>query len=188
MPLALSVFLVALLPSVCGFAQSAQAQPIDRWHYIDQDSVLHAERVDGLHGAGLIQGDRIFAMLYLGLPDANGVVTVALPTPEPASSLTSVLIATNGQRFERTLAASDLETSRISDATIAYSFPITPRDIDLFKSAQTWNIRVGDETWAVTLTGSRRAILEAEERHADLLNGLSNSTEVTPTATPVSTD
>jgi len=141
--------------------------------------VLHTERVDGLQGAGVIQSDAVFAMLYLGLPEDNGVVLVALPTAPGASSLSSTLISTRGQRFERTLSLEELDVAQISDATFAYSFPISPTDVDLFKSAQTWILSIGEESWQITLSGSRAAIDKAERKHADLFKTLSAASSET---------
>ncbi len=173
----LVTYAFAALLAVTGFAPLASAQEIDRWHYIDADSVLHSERVDGLQGAGVIQSDTIFAMLYLGLPDQNGVVTVALPMSKAVTDLTSTLVSTSGQRFERALTAEELDVVQINDTTVAYSFPISGNDVDLFKSAQTWQLAAGEMRWPVTLTGSRRAIEEAERKHKDLFESL------TPAAT-----
>lgn len=152
--------------------QHAVAQPIDRWHYIDPESVLHTDRVDGLQGAGVIQSDEIFAMLYLGLPEENGVVSVALPALAETDPLSSTLVSTSGQRYERTLTPEELDVVKINDTTFAYSFPITAVDVDLFKAAQTWMLSIGDQSWPITLTGSRRAIEEAEQRRADLFKDL----------------
>ena len=154
---------------------SAAAQPIDEWHYIDPESVLHTDRVDGLQGAGVIQSDEIFAMLYLGLPDENGVVSVALPARANGDQLSSTLVSTNGQRFERILADEELDVVEINATTFAYSFPITAADVDLFKAAQTWVLQVGEQTWPITLTGSRAAIEEAERKHAALFEQLSTT-------------
>ena len=52
--------LAGLLSLLCG---PAVAQPIDEWHYIDAESVLHTEHVAGLYGVGVIQSDQIFALL-----------------------------------------------------------------------------------------------------------------------------
>ncbi len=153
-------------------ADDVQAQPIDEWHYIDADSVLHIQRVDGLHGAGVIQSDKLFAMLYLGVPDENGVVSVVLPTENAAIELTSTLIATNGQRFDRVLTAEEMDIAAVSPGTYAYSFPINALDVDRFKSARSWQIQVAERKWIVTLTGSRRAITEAERQFALMLERL----------------
>ena len=161
----MAIGLMLTLAHMMMSAGQSHAQPIDEWHYIDETSVLHTDVVDGLHGAGVIQSDKLFAMLYLGLPDDNGVVSVVLPTPEPASELSSTLIATNGDRFERLLAAEELDIIRVSDGTYAYAFPITAVDVERFKSARSWHLKVGDEEWDVTLTGSRRAITEAERKN-----------------------
>lgn len=167
------IFALGILPHI------AAAQPIDRWHYIDAESVLHTERVDGLQGAGVIQSDATFAMLYLGLPEDNGVVSVALPTDTSSDTLSSTLISTSGQRFERDLTNEELVIEQISDTTFAYSFPITPTDVDLFKSAQTWVLSIGDRSWPITLRGSRAAISTAERKHADLFKRLSESPPAT---------
>ncbi len=173
--------LFGLIFALLSLPHLAAAQPIDRWHYIDTESVLHTDRVDGLQGAGVIQGDAIFAMLYLGLPEENGVVSVALPSGSSASKLSSTLITTRGQRFERELLAEELDIVQLGDKTFAYSFPITPTDVDLFKSAQTWILSIGDQSWPITLSGSRVAIDQAEREHADLFEKLAES----PSATPV---
>jgi len=188
MPVALATYLLALLPSFYLSAGEAAAQPIDRWHYIDQDSVLFTERVDGLHGAGLIQSDKIFAMLYLGLPGENGVVSVALPMEEPTRSLSSVLVSTSGQRFERVLDAEEMDIMQINGASIAYSFPISPDDIDLFKAAQTWTLQVGERAWSLTLTGSKKAIALAESKHNEVLRGLSSRTVTIRSEAPETED
>lgn len=166
---------LAIIAALFGASRDAAAQPIDRWHYIDAESVLHAPRVDGLQGAGIIQNDAIFAMLYLGLPEENGVISIVLPTPEPAAELKSTLVSTRGQRFERVLRAEDLDIVRTSDSSHAYSFPISAIDIDLFKRAQTWMLTIGDTTWPVTLRGSRKAIEEAERRHMSLFKSLATA-------------
>lgn len=167
--LAFAASLGILLPN------DTYAQPIDRWHYIDNASVLHTERVDGLHGAGIIQSDRIFAMLYLGLPEDNGVVTVALPTRSAAAALTSTLVATNGQRFERTVDETDMDVAQINDETFAYSVPISWDDVRLFKSALTWHVKVEDDIWSISLSGSQVAIEKAVERSAAEFRNLSSA-------------
>lgn len=171
--------LVGLFLALLTLPQPVAAQPIDRWHYIDPESVLHTDRVDGLQGAGVIQGDATFAMLYLGLPEENGVVSVALPSGSGASELSSTLITTRGQRFERELLAEELDIVQLGDKTFAYSFPITPTDVDLFKSAQTWILSIGDQSWPITLSGSRAAIDKAERKHADLFERLAESPPAT---------
>ena len=149
--------------------QPAQAQPIDRWHYIDDDSVLQADPVKGLHGAGVIQSDQTFAMLYLGLPDRAGLVSVVLPTAEPADALSSILIKSDGERFERMLTVDELDIARVSEQTHAYSFPITDVDVGLFKAARSWQLQIADTIWTITLRGSRDAIALAErERRRQL--------------------
>ncbi|MCE8006292.1 hypothetical protein [Aestuariivita sp.] len=166
--------------AVWGLTVSAsQAQPIDRWHYITRESVLFADRVAGLHGAGVIQADEIFAMLYLGLPEENGVVSIVLPTPDPAERLTSVLVSPSGQRFERNLSAQELDTAPVGSGRQAYSFPITDEDVDLFKSATAWELRIGDTVWSISLDGSRRAIELAEAERARQLSELTR--ELVPT-------
>lgn len=165
------VLTLAFANTVLG-ANTAQAQPIDEWHYIDEDSVLHTDIVNGLHGAGVIQSDLLFAMLYLGAPDNNGVVSVVLPTTEPAAEISSTLIATNGQRFERLVTADDLDIARVSEGSHAYSFSITALDVDLFKSARSWRLAIDDQEWVLTLTGSRRAITEAEKRYTRMIEQL----------------
>lgn len=170
---------LGLICALWTLPETAAAQPIDRWHYIDTESVLHTDRVDGLQGAGVIQRDAIFAMLYLGLPEENGVVSVALPTGSGAITLSSTLISTRGQRFERTLSPEELDIAQISDTTFAYSFPISPTDVDLFKSAQTWILSIGENNWPITLAGSRAAIDKAERKHAELFKTLSASPAAT---------
>lgn len=160
-------------------SEKAQSQPIDSWHYIDADSVLHTERVDGLHGAGVIQSDQIFAMLYLGLPEGNGVVSVVLPTLTAMPTLSSTLIAPNGQRFVRVLEGSELDVSQVSDTSYAYSFSITSVDVALYKSARSWELSQGESRWTVTLAGSRRAIEEAETEHRHQFKKMSETRPTT---------
>ena len=168
----MAIGLMLTLAHMMMSAGESYAQPIDEWHYIDETSVLHTDVVDGLHGAGVIQSDKLFAMLYLGLPDDNGVVSVVLPTAEPASELSSTLVATNGDRFERKLSAEELDVIKVNDGTYAYAFPITAVDVERFKSARSWQLQIGNTVWDVTLTGSRRAITEAERQYEKMLDRL----------------
>lgn len=183
---ALGIFLTLALAQVVLGADMLRAQPIDQWHYIDEDSVLHTQRVDGLHGAGIIQSDRVFAMLYLGVPDENGVVSIVLPTAQPASEIASILVTTNGQRFRRVLQNGELEITPISAGSYAYSFPITAIDVDLFKSARSWELRIGDTGWTVTLTGSRKAIEEAERQFEMMIDQMERTESAS--ALPPTTD
>lgn len=147
-------------------AQPAIAQPIGEWHYIDRDSVLFTEHVEGLHGAGVIQSDQIFALLYPGPPGQNGVVSVVLPTGASASSLKSTLTRSNGLRYVRSLSAEELEIAPVNETDHAYSFPITAEDVRLFQRASTWELSMGDQSWMVTLKGSKKALDMALEKQA----------------------
>lgn len=173
---ALAIGLMLTMSHVLMGAGVSHAQPVDQWHYIDETSVLHTDVVTGLHGAGVIQSDTLFAMLYLGLPEDNGVVSVVLPTVEPASELSSTLIATNGDRFERLLLAEELDTIEVNDGTYAYAFSITAIDVERFKSARIWQVQVGSDQWDVTLTGSRSAITEAERQYEKMIQRLEADT------------
>ena len=162
-------------------AVSLSAQPIDEWHYIDDASVLHTQGVDGLHGAGVIQSDKLFAMLYLGVPEENGLVSVVLPSGDAATELSSTLVATNGQRFKRMLQTEELDIAEVGEGIYAYSFPISANDVDLFKAARSWQLGIGDRKWTVTLTGSRKAITEAERQFTEMMEQAQVATDASVT-------
>ncbi len=156
-------------------ADDAAAQPFDQWHYINEDSILHSETVAGLHGAGVIQSNQIFAMLYLGLPGENGVVTVVLPLDAMPETMTSALVLTNGQRFSREIPLGQIDRTELKPNAQALTFPISDMDVDLFKRAITWHIGAGDSQYAITLKGSRKAIEKAELEQTLQLSALIDS-------------
>ena len=124
--------------------------------------MLHSDTVAGLHGAGVIQGDQSFAMLYLGLPGENGVVTAVLPIDAMPEMVQSALVLGNGQRFSRDIPIDQIDRTELKPGSQAITFPISDEDVELFKRALTWEIRAGEAAFTVTLKGSRDAIERAE--------------------------
>ena len=53
--------------------------------------------------------------------------------------------------------------------------------MDLFKAARNWQLAIGDRKWTVTLTGSRKAITEAERQFTEMMEQAQIATDASVT-------
>lgn len=143
-------------------AAAAQGWERDRWHHVTEDSPFFAENRDVPPGAAVLQSDGRFAQIVLGGPDEGALVSVDLPTPERAATLTSTLVMPDGDILVREVAQDDLVALRGADGdSVTYSFGIAPNDVDRFMQARLWRVQAGDTLTTITLDGSLDAISAA---------------------------
>lgn len=162
----LLVAIYGLLPAVLA-AEPSRAPlpepPRDVWHQITHISPFFSRALANLRAAAVIQSDGHFARIILGEGGSGAYVTVNLPGAQPADTLRSELVFSNGGVMSRMVEGDALETQVMTTSqSVTYSFSIAPEDIRGFRSADTWTLTPSNGAPVqITLKGSAKAIRTA---------------------------